>query len=455
MHADAITPLYTTEEPDTRVILHEGTIRLRAGDHEVEGPGSVYLDWQPTPRVGFEVKIPANFDPDRPFDASGAVPVEVELPEIAGRGQGSVLRSTRPVRRSTHTLYGAARGEFLIGNPCPTEVVLFHIPNFPWFHGKAITSEDGVATWPGRLSATTTEWRIDLDAVRDNANLRRLLDAGGGYAFTHVGRLSRADDEAVPFEDLSRISAALDSWLSLLRSERSSPVLMAGVHRGEVTWEVWRTPAIARWKLRHSWLPEILIGPALGGKEVDVGPILESLDAMRSDSELKSLVTLAIDWYTQAVESNDISTTIILAQAGLELMSWLCLARGSGISDESFDRFQAADALRIALRFASIDPGVPTSARSLFKATRKSRQSVELDGPGGITAIRNSTIHPRGGERFSDREVVYEGGRIAIHYLELLILNQLGYVGAAINRVDESAPTLVPWAAPGLLGHNS
>jgi hypothetical protein len=449
MPVEAITPRYTTPEPDTRVVLHEGTICLRAEGCEVDGQGSIFLDWQPTPRVGFSVAVPANFDPDWPFDpGSGSAQVEIEVPEIAGRGQGSILRSTRRVKSPTQNLFGSVSGEFLVGNPCPTEAILFNVPNFPSFLGQAITSEDGLSTWGGRLSAATSAWKVDIDAVRDTGNLRRLLDADGGYAFTHVGQLSRVDGGTVPFEEVSRISETLSWWLSLLRSERTAPVLIAGVHRGEIIWEMWRTPSIARWKLRHSWLPEVLVGPALGGKEADVGPILESLDSMRNDAELKPIVSRAIDWYTQAVESNYISTTIILAQAGLELMSWLTLGRGSGISEESFDRFQAADALRIALRFASIDSSVPSSSHSLFAVTRKSGQATELDGPGAITAIRNSTIHPRGGERFSASDVVYEGGQVAIQYLEFLILKQLGYVGAAMNRVNGTGPTLIPWRAP-------
>jgi hypothetical protein len=442
----AITPRYTTSEPDRRVLLHQGTIRIRAGGFEVDGLGSVFLGWQPTPRVGFEVAVPATFEPEQGFDlGSGAIDVELELPGIAGRGQGAVLRTSRPVRGSAQTLYGSVSGELVVGNPCPTESILFHVPNFPGFLGQAITSEDGLATWGGRLTATTSVWRVDIDAVQHTGDLKRLLDAGGGYALTHVGRLSRVDGGPVSFGDLARISEGLGSWLSLLRSERTAPTLMAGVHQGAVIWEVWRTPAIARWKLRHSWIPEVLVGPEFGGKEVDLGPMLDSLDAMRNDAELKGMVSRAIDWYTQAVETNYISTRIILAQAGLELMAWLNLGRGSGISEESFDRFQAADALRIALRFASIDPGVPTQAESLFAVTTKSGQFADLDGPGAITALRNSTIHPKVGERFSDLEAVYEGGLVAIRYLELLILNHLGYVGAAMNRVDGSGPTPVPW----------
>ncbi len=414
----------------------------------MEGSGSINLDWQPTPRVGFEVAIP--FDPEQPFhNINEPIPIEIELPDIAGRGRGSVYRShRRSTRHPDQTLYGPVIDELVVGNPCPTESILFHIPNFPHFLGQMITSDDGVASWGGRVSATTSAWRVEIDAVPHIGELNQLLAAGGGYGITHVGRLTRVDGEAVPFEDLSRIATMLDSWLSLLRSERTSPVLMAGLHEGEVLWKMWRTPHVARWKLRHSWLPEVLLGPEHGGKEVDLGPILESLDNMRNDIGFERIVPRAIDWYTQAVETNHNTTRIILAQAGLELMSWLNLVRESGISEESFDRFQAADALRIALRFASIDPSVPPSATSLVGATSRTGGSPEVDGPGAITGIRNSAIHPKGGQRFSDDQVIYEGGQIAIRYLELLILNRLGYMGATNSRVDRSGPEYVPWVNP-------
>lgn len=71
---------------------------------------------------------------------------------------------------------------------------------------------------------------------------------------------------------------------------------------------------------------------------------------------------------------------------------------------------------------------------------------MEVDGPGTVTEIRNATVHPKRKERFDDPHVMVQGGLLAIHYLELLILHRSGYQGRAMDRTDFDKPALtVSW----------
>jgi hypothetical protein len=137
---------------------------------------------------------------------------------------------------------------------------------------------------------------------------------------------------------------------------------------------------------------------------------------------------------------------VILAQAGLELMTWLRLVSDGVLGQEASRKLDAADALRVTLELAGIDLAVPSAVVELFAATRRVEgQSSELDGPGAVVELRNGTIHPKPLARLGEDVVMEQGGRLAIRFLEMLLLHRLGYVGDAYNRTNWISPELVPW----------
>lgn len=178
---------------------------------------------------------------------------------------------------------------------------------------------------------------------------------------------------------------------------------------------------------------------------VDTGHTLRSLDELWDDPDLQRALTRAIDWYTQGVASSHLATTVILAQAGLELMSWLRLVRDVGLSDDSASKLTAADALRLTLSFAGIPIDVPPTATDLHQAAQAGPGLVQLDGPGAVTEIRNGVVHAKAPARFNDL-AMHQGGQLALRMLELLLLARLNYTGRMYDRVDWSGPAEVPWA---------
>jgi len=159
-------------------------------------------------------------------------------------------------------------------------------------------------------------------------------------------------------------------------------------------------------------------------------------------------VEQVIDWYTQAVSNIHIATKGVLAQAGNELLSWMRIAVDVGVTSDGFGRMTAADQLRMALSFTGAPTEVPLWLPKLYLATRRSSDSEELDGPGSVTEIRNSVVHPRHKARFSDPMAMLEGNFLAIHYLELLLLHRCGYEGRMLNRTNwGNSEFVVPWVA--------
>jgi hypothetical protein len=340
-------------------------------------------------------------------------------------------------------MFGSIDGPFIVGNPAPTSVVKFHVPNFPNYVGA--TTMYGTDVSASRLTAETDRWHVDLDGVSRSFDLYSSLEKQGGFAITNVGSVMRTDGKAIKFKEVEPLATALYWWLSFLRSERTGPILLSGEHDGETVWEIWRSPTISPWMGRQTWMPVPLVDNP-SDEPNSTSPILNEIIETFKDQDAFRVLIRAISWYTQSVENGYLETIVILAQAGLELMSWLKLVDEVGIGDESFKNWNAADQLRLALSYAKISPVIPSTSSGLFAAAKKTSKQEAVDGPGAITAIRNGVIHPKLISRFGDIEVMHEGALLATRYLELLLLNRCKYFGEVRNRANWPEGDMpVPW----------
>jgi hypothetical protein len=178
----------------------------------------------------------------------------------------------------------------------------------------------------------------------------------------------------------------------------------------------------------------------------DFGPVVQGLLEMGHGSDLERVISHAIDWYTQSVTTVHVETRVILAQAGLEIMSWLRLVTEIGMSESTFTNMPASDALRLALDHASVSAVIPSTLPALHSAARPQQGGAgQLDGPGAIVEIRNGTLHPKPNLRLGSDLVMVEGGLLALRYLEMMLLHRLGFMGAVLNGVNHWETELVPW----------
>ncbi len=441
----AISAKYETLEPGARIELYNGALGLSWAANTFVGTGSIHFEWQPYPRVGFNVSVSLPLDVGDVGDQ-----VRVELLDTGGSAEGRPWRITDTFNDGDElqrTVEGSIAEELLVGNPAATDSVIFHVPNFPDYVGTPVqATQAGGNTRAARLTATTAQWIVELDAVPHAGDLAAALTKRRGFGITHVGRIRRLDGAAVPYADVEAMCSQLYWWLSLLRSERTGPILVMGVHEGVTVWETWQSPTVSPWRGRWSWLPRFPI--EVDGHPVSVsgGDTLRCLSDSWANPDYQRAITRAIDWYTQSVSSGYAATTVILAQAGLELMSWLRLVRDMGISEDGFSKLSAADSLRLALSVAEINTDVPAAAPQLFAAAEPGQGLQRLDGPASITEIRNGAVHPKPLQRFADPMAAIQGGLLAIQFLELMLLHRLGYTGSAYDRITWEEPEPVPWA---------
>ncbi len=282
----AISPIYSTSKRDEPLELYRGELRLLGGDGQehVRGTGVIRFSWEPFPRLPFEVELPLLPPIDETVLSAGITVQLVDDP--GGQGSGVLLGVDMNVdfasNDATQTLTGGLI-ECTAGNPCATDSVIFHVANFIRHAGDPITDGQG-RHWRGRFALECPPWRIDLDEIPLPQDLRTELARRGGFLITHVGRITRLDGAPVAFDELTRLRSALRWWLSLVRGQRTEPILMVGVHDGAHVWEIWHRPIVARWIGQHTWLPiHPTHSPAVG-----LTSILASLLAAESDETLNT-----------------------------------------------------------------------------------------------------------------------------------------------------------------------
>jgi hypothetical protein len=316
-----------------------------------------------------------------------------------GRGRGIAWAASesqevgKPLKR---TLYGFV-DEFTLDDPAPVSIIRFEVPNFPKFFGRVIGVKDGdEMILLHRMLVDAGEFRLNLEGKPGIDGLIGNFGRLGGYGLTHVGEIQRTNGKPILFEEVERLWEDLAWWLSMLRSERTGPVIMLGIHDESIVWERWKLPVIEQWNGRVTWLP--LGAPSSQDGSFPGGAaIFDSIRRMDHHSQERGVIERAIGWYTQSVQAKDMDPAVIMAQAGLELLAWLRLISEVGLSESGYENLHAADRLRLALNYAYIPAGVPEIATHLHLASRRRPDgSPELDGPDVITQLRNSLVPQRG-----------------------------------------------------------
>lgn len=441
-----IPRVFSTIVPNSTIELYSGDLRLIWDDNSIDSSGSISLIWSPSPRVAFKFDFPLDSVTPAPELESK---VRVELAGHGGHGEGQIWgdQTFSDAGTSGQTLFGTISHVFESGNPAAVDTVEFHVPNFPEF--VSTRHQVGSCVCMSRLTTDASEYRIELDGVCHSTQLRNHPAFTGGYGITHTGRIRRKDGLAIAYEDVESLTTSLYWWLSFVRGERTGSILTTGVHEGRAIWERWGCGTIAPWSGRWSWLP-LFPPPMSGDPSIGIGVILDHLLQLDKEAVQYRALVRTIDWYTQSASNRHTATTVILAQAGIELMSWLHLVETIGVSDQTFERMHASDKIRVELAQAGIPLGIPSSAGELARIASAGQYGEALDGPAVTVDYRNGVVHPKMQSRFSGApEAEIQAGSLTIRYLELLLLHAFGYRGSAFDRTDWSKGDVpVPWQGP-------
>lgn len=410
---------------------------LWVGDIELElaglppraGPGRVWAALRPTPTTRFSVSFEGSPDCDQLLQTG---PANVRI------GGSSYEHGALVSRIESHALFGHMTGP----PPRPEGNVLsiaFGVLNLD---PESLWLEDMVvAGWRFRLSEP-------VEPVDSRKHLRDVL----GVAETHSGVLDRVD--CAPFEAVRGLDV-LDGWRLALSFATGSRI---GVWRQVLRrpssdiddgWRAFATPSVEPWYDHH----RVVDAHDKFGVTELVGLIL----ARRAGDQFQAKVDeLAINFSLEANGRAPTQMQIAAIGAGLELLAWDQLVEDP--DDCSLSKAErkrqyrvrpAADNFGLLLEGASIDMEVPKILHPYA-----SDNGGTASGAVAIAALRNSVMHPRrrDGELLVPVEVWAEGWQLGMLYLELLILNRLGYKGRYSDRFRSGwvGRTFgVPWAPSG------
>jgi hypothetical protein len=374
-------PLPVGREP---VLIHEGPLELRHQEVVIEGEGRLELELVPSLRFRFVL-------PNAPVAM-----------DVTGNGTLLVAGSSVPVFVTNTVLgRGTVRGSLdgsSIGESSEIAEARFLVANLPEFLGDPLHEtqvlEGGGSQrsfWRGRLALAARDWRVTLDERPDYREVHGRLKAEGGFEITHIGSLRRADGKAFADTDATEMLNALGGFLGLVCGAWAPPVAAIGLDgEGNVIWRELRSRWTSPWISRLS---------AFDTHKHDLSSAFAGYVDRWEDPLWNEPLRIATQMYVEANGPITADTSLLVAQALLELVAWVRFVeelQTRAPADFDNPRAKASQRLRELLGWLGISPTVPASLAALVQEAAQRRWT---DGPHAITEMRNSLVHPRRRQR--------------------------------------------------------
>lgn len=425
-------PIPAGREP---LLLYEGLLELRHQEAVIEAEGRLELEFVPSLRFRFALRdAPVTADVTGPgtlLVAGSSVPVFVTN-TVLGRGaiKGSLGAS------STGGSAEIAEARFLVAN----------LPEFlgePLHEGRTLAGgESQRSFWRGRLALAARDWRVTLDERSDHKDVYARLKAAGGFDITHTGCLRRADGQAFADTDASEMLNALAGFLGLACGAWAPPVAAIGLDcAGNVVWREWNSRWTSPWISRLS---------AFDRHKHDLSGAFAGYVDRWEDQLWNDPLRIATQMYVEANGPITADTSLLLAQAHLELVAWVRFVEELQTrAAADFDGVRASERVRDLLAWIGIDPAIPASLPALHQEA--ARQTPPwADGPHAITEMRNALVHPRQRERLTAISVHarIDLQELALWYTEMTLLRLIEYRGEYANRLGAKTTgvvEIVPW----------
>lgn len=431
-----IDPLYlhphsAANEP---VTLHEGPLAIQGG---ATGTGTLVLRWQPSSGLRLDA------------DLSGIAPSAGgrEKIDIAGSvAEVLVSFSSFGVKEGVaFTTMSGTVSTFEKGAGSDLREIGFQVVNFVDFLTPDPTPAPVFGFPPHVSELRYGGWRIRLTAVKEHREIFKSLGATGGYAFTHLGRLERADGALFAAQEADGILDALRRFLSFARGAASNfPVLWGARADGSVVWERWSSAVVDPWKGRDNWFDE-----HHGNLLAELFPAFAKLVA---DPDLEPPLGLALHWYrTSNTRAGGMEGSIILGLTSLDLLAALVVVdRAGAMGASKFDKLPAEVKLTKLLDTMKVPQAIPAKYSNLaaFAATNGWQSAAKA-----LAELRHGYVHSNKKRRqivlSAPNLATFEAWQLSLCYQELALLNLLDHRGEYRNRLTAKwlgEVETVPWA---------
>lgn len=316
----------------------------------------------------------------------------------------------------------------------PLRHVVVHWVNLPQIlPGERLTSDGH--NWAGRWQCDAAGWSLTLDSRPDLTDVLPDLKSSRRFALTHVAELRRTDDATFTADEAADTLFGFQLAISFALGRWVAPSLPVGFDSaGQRAWEQWAPWRCDSYGGFHGWW-DTQTDDALANL------VRRFLGAWSDPDERDVVRHLALHAITANHRGTTLEGRIMLAQAGVEFLSWITSVLCGQMTRKQFKKRPADEHLRALLVNASIPAEVPGDLAALkdFAATKG------VDGPQAVIWVRNRLVHPKdSGEPYRIDNLVLHAWQLSMHYVQLLLLHRLGYDG----------PYLPPFP-PGRFAHDS
>lgn len=363
----------------------ESGVRVRA-----HGRGDVRPLWLPDHDV--DVVIVTSDLP--PFTAS-VLDSDVQVPDGPWSVDGSAITDAVPTDSCAHR-------------------VDFQVANF--------TTTWGTRSW----ALIDGEHRIELvphPNVRERTAELKLTRRG---ATTYLGRLTRADGEAMTWDEVTEILTALQFLLTFAAGDLSPVLLPTSFDAtGRLTGAGLRSPRRESYQGRLSWCTAF---------HLEALPSLWLVFRdLWSQPDLRQLLQLCLSLYVEAQHGDLLETRLVHAVTLLEALAWDRLVRTGQRDPRKVDGEKMAWRIRKLLQSLGAPVEVPSDLTDL-QAWRKGG-----DGPTVITRLRHAIVHPTSlADVFeASPETKLDVLNLAMWYADLALLKLLEHDGDHLRRAQQ------------------
>lgn len=427
-----IQPVYWTKTLHHPIVLYDGPLTLVRNGRPLKLRGLVEFRWLPSPRLAWEGWTDSDSTGTQALmafadqiAAPGPIDDEIQIEDRSPRVlQSPPKQRPRPQSKTIFRDSGTLGVEPYVG-PKKGNIrrAVFHLINFHNVTGDPLYS--GRSWWRGRVMLDAHPWRVTLDARRDLRDVEEELRRTGGFAFTHVGELSRTDGRDFSVRTADQMLRALRVFFSLCRGLRSSPELPVGfTNTAEPKWGRWRPMISDGHRGAISWCSR------------------DSPDSMKTlfplfldrhrDRVFRDALDLTVTYYMHGNRPDPINLAIVNAQSGLELLAWTHLVHAGATSRTQFKDLRAARQIERLLKALGIPTGIPTGMQALKRLAKNRGFNTGVDA---VAYVRNRITHPDRTPLPVTQNALMDAWFLATWWLEVAILSWLRYTGPYENRL--------------------
>ncbi len=257
-----------------------------------------------------------------------------------------------------------------------------------------------------------------------------VLKRDRSFGFTYNGTITRSDGADISVDEVTVLLETLRLFLSFARGGYCSLALVEGKdEHGAQSWVRWGSHDVSELGNGHSWLMRV------GGDDILTGLFPKFCDLLGSKNGWRDTIARTIDWYLRSNESPPY-VGLLLTQAALERLS--CQILGGERPRKFIEK-----ALKKLPGLGDSIP-VPSSCQELLGLGKW--QSA----PHALVDLRNDLVHPEETLTGVSDLVYHEAWNLGQWYIEMMLLNLLGYQGSYRNRLGSwrqgaSPIPEVPW----------